>query len=225
MQMDLEKKNFKESCNNKHKETDLSINDVIDTAIAELYQNNLMLKAIDSREFAINIITNHRTLVPIHFCSPDKIEDCEIYIHRAEYYGDCYAGYRIQRYLFDFSGHRVFENDSDNNTRKLWTINELPVTWFFADSETLIFIGNGNIYETFKQDGKKFDTGIFSEKPNIIKRVFLYTPKITEVYKDTSHLYDLSLGLDLDGFKENWEQLPECIDLLQRMIDLDDEDE
>lgn len=60
MQMDLEKKIFEELCNNNPQNAELSVNEVIDSAIAELYQKNLMLKAIDSREFALDIIANKR---------------------------------------------------------------------------------------------------------------------------------------------------------------------
>lgn len=60
MQMDLEKKIFEELCNNNPQNAELSVNDVIDSAIAELYPKNLMLKAIDSREFALDIIANKR---------------------------------------------------------------------------------------------------------------------------------------------------------------------
>ena len=219
----LLKKKFKELCDNKPEGTELDAEDVVNQAIEELYSEHLMLKAINRREFAIDLIANNTALVPIHFCRPDEVEDQEIYVHRAEYYGDCYAGYRTEKYVFDFNSCRVFERKYDSyDINKIFSINELPVTWFFADEETLVFIGNGSIYETFKQEGKKFDTGIFSDKPGVIKRIFLYTPRICE---NTAPLYKSSLGLDMKGFKENWEQLPECIDLLQRMIELDDEDE
>lgn len=209
----LLKKNFKELCDNKPDGKEIDAEDVVNQAIEELYSEHLMLRAINRREFAIDLIANNTALVPIHFCSPDKVEDDEIYVHRAEYYGDCYAGYRTEKYVFDFRSGSIFERKYDSTvTKKIWSINEIPVAWFFVDEQNLVFMGNGNIYETFKQDNKLFDNGIFSDKAGKIKKVFIYTTRLNS---------NDSLGLDLENFLENWEETPECVDLLERMVELD----